>query len=336
MPLRGSRTPARRRAVTPMYSGLRGSRTRLFSGGGGYRRGVHGRSRPMVYRRSFRKRKMYRRTLPSTRQRTSAISSGLVQAPIEDKLNGTTSAFELAVRDVRAANNTITTDGDNYISFRMGTCYFQSIPWPYVSENAANSTAFDSKKRNQNHINLHGFKIHRQFEYELEDDLSPGPLVVNWALIQARTDVDTTELAQALTNNTFREHSSLKNETYSFEQYGVSSGWKAEMNYLPMNPDNKFKILTHKRMIMHPRSGNNYTQRAKTKEAWTAPNRWEIKRYYKVGKVVSFANDDDLTPQKGIYEVFWYNTENADRFPANPVATSFLCTQRRNITYWSE
>lgn len=335
MPLRGTATRRRSpaRMVSPRYSGLRG--TRLFSGyATGGRRGVHGRSRPLVYRRTFRKRKMYKRTLPSTRQRTMAISSGLVKSPIEDKVNGTTSAFQLAPKDVRNGSNVIVTDGDNYIAFRMGTIYFQSIPWPYNTLNFGE--AFQTKKRAANHLNLHGFKIHRTFEYELTEELSPGPLVVNWAIIQARVDVDPTELASALTNNTFREHSSLVNETYSMEQYGSASTWKEEMNYLPLNPDNKFKILTHRRMVLIPRSDGNYTQRLKKGAAWTAPHRWEIKRYYKVGKTFSFEDTAAEAPQKNIYEIFWYNTQTGDRFPANPIQTSYLDTKRRNVTYWSE
>jgi len=333
---RGSRyvTPNNVRMARAVYSGLRG--TRLFSGGGRVRRGGVYRQRRLVYRKSFRKRKMYRRTLPSTRQRSHCISSGLVRSPIEDKLNGTISAFELAIRDTRSAANAIASDGDNYISFRMGTMYFQSIPWPYKPTDGEN---FSTKKRESNHLNLHGFKIHREFAYEKDEIDGVGPIVVNWAIIQGRVDIDTQELAAALTNNTFREHSSLINETYSFEQYtatGSGANWKGELNYLPLNPDNKFKILTHKRMVLQPKNFSNFAQRARKGEGWSAPNRWEIKKYYKVGKTFSFEDNNAITPQKNIYEVFWYNTQTPDGFPVNPISTSYLTTMRRNQTYYSD
>ena len=120
------------------------------------------------------------------------------------------------------------------------------------------------------------------------------------------------------------------------EQYGATDAWKGEFNYLPLNPDNKFKVLTHRRMVLIPRNDGNYMQRSKKGSAWMAPNKWNIKRYYKVGKAMSIEDDDALEPQKNIYEIFWYNTENADRFPANPIQTSYLDTQRRNVVYYSD
>lgn len=330
---------SRRRYVTPStLTGLRGSFRRSSAMMGVSRRKSLYVSRPLRRTRALRRRKMYRRTLPSTRQRTRAIASGLVEAPVEDKVNGTVSAFELAIRDVRGSNNTVSVNGDNYISFRMGTIYFQSVPWPYPSS-VTTSNAFDSIKRNNNHINVHGIKIDRRFTYR-ENGPSIGPIVVNWCLIQGRSDVSASEIASALTNNTFREHSSIVNETYSWEQYAVDSTWKDECNYLPLNPDNKYKVLTHRRMVLQPdgleRGNGSGVQRQMIKDAWNQPHRWEIKRWYKIGKTFSFEDDSSATPQKNIYEVFWYNTQDARRFPVNPIGLSYVETIRRNVLYYSE
>lgn len=304
---------------------LRGSR-RTSAG----RRGVYG--RPRQYRamstKVLRKRKLYRRTLPSTRQRSQAISTGLVQGGIETKVPAITNASELAFRDIRNSSNVITTDGDNYVTVAMGSMYFQSMPWPYLP---TDTDSFATKKRESNHLMVSGFKIHRSFNYEVESPSDVGPIVVNWCLIQGRMDVDGNELAAAIVTNTFREHSSIENETLDHDNYGASSDWSGNMNWLPLNPDNKFKVLVHKREKLYPRSatlgrvGN-----------FKPPHIWEIRKWYKLGKIFSFENSAKFVPQKNIYELFWYNTETDDKFPANPVGSNYLTTYRNNVTYYSD
>lgn len=313
-------TPANVRAARAVYSGLRG--TRLFGGTTRRRASGYARPRMMRYRRRkvMRRYKMYRRTLKPPRQRSLCISTSLM---------GTSTGVP-----ARTASQPIVWDrlNNNNVEITYGKLGIQAIPYPTKPDAASTSI----RKRDTNHINLHGFKINRTFYLE---NAAGGPMVVNWALLQFRKGSyeDMTGSGVNLLNRFFRFHADTDDETISFPEFTEGPGaaiWSNEMNTCAINPDMEWTVLTHKRRVLRPYSATHADWSHENKQSWRMGHEWNISAYYKVGKPVSFYSTASDLPEQVIAEVFWYAPKNELHMPTDASFGHLRCL-RQAATYWS-
>lgn len=285
--------------------------------------------RPMrrYSRKRLRRYKMYRRTIKSVGIRTRQISTNTIGNPV----NTSGSSTVVTLLDQHDNNN---------INCAMGQMYMKPIPNPLPPSSIVNQRC-----RQTNHVNYHGIKLNRTFALPYGENLPTSSLCVNWALIQfvrgAFDDVTTTQNIYAA----FFRHTpanSTINDDESFDAYASgTTTWNGEMNILPMNPDNQYRIITHRRFILSDkggtdRIGNNGAgpQRQQWQQCWMK----NINYYYKLYKAQSFTGTANSRPENPICEIWWYNSVVEDGKPADVTITSnyYLNTFNKHTTYFSD
>lgn len=290
---------------------------------------------PRVRSRKYLRRfKMYRRTAPSTRVKTRAICTPTTGIPLDN------SGSQLQVTLLGAITN-------NNVNCAMGRMYAKILPAPTPP-----TTGYASQRtRMTNHVLYHGVKINRTFAIPYGERIPESSVQVNWALIQFRRNgyEDVTE-ALPSTNNIykdfFRDHSAsdTANDSLDFPAYSATGGsavWNHEMNVLAMNPDNNYKIITHRRFILSDKgtttgvgNGGPGKQRVQWNQCWMK----NINFYYKLNKIMSFADNGSTEPEQPLCEIWWYNSICADGKPADVSisTTYYLNTFCKNTVYFSD
>lgn len=303
-------------------------------------------SRPRAWRalprKRMRKYKMYRRTVPSTRAKTKCINSGETGPPTSQS----GSATSVTVFSGTTFNN---------VDCAMGRLYLKLIPTPTATDQTTTGTTLgfaNQRRRMTNHVRYHGIKIDRIFGLPYNEKQPRGPMMVHWCIIQFRRNAYeqiTTALPSELNlqKDFFRNHDDSdegnQKDSTDFPAYFSATSWNHEMNVLPMNPDNNYRIITHRKFLLYPKdipSGSGYTNMGpcNQKMRWNACNMKALKLYYKYGKVLTFGGVKDDEPENPIAELWWYNSLFEDDKPADVgVSPSFyLNTFCKNATYFSD
>lgn len=328
----GMRSAGRRVLTEAARSYLRG-RTRMINLSVPYRRSVSYRTRYPKRRskKTMRRHKMYRRTVPS---------AGLRSRQVSTNTTGT------AVNAVPTGGRCRLLDqvDDNNVNCQMGAIYMKPVPNP-----ATISAVSNTRARTSNHVNYHGIKINRTFALPYSEIIFNTSVVVNWAIIQFRRNgFENCQNAGGVPENlytAFFRHTpknSTVNDDEDFDDYTAASQvWSHEMNCLAMNPDNNYKIITHRRFILSDKSssqgignGGPGPQKVQWNQCWMK----NINFYYKMGKTLSFTENSSARPENPICEIWWYNSVVEDGKPADVTITSTygMNTFNKNTTYFSD
>lgn len=326
------RSAGRRVLTEAARSYLRG-RTRMINLSVPARRSVSYRTR-YPRKRSYkmmRRHKMYRRTVPNAGLRTRQVSTNITGASV----NKVPTAGQCRTLDQADENN---------VNCQMGAIYVKPVVNP-----APISTESNTRARSSNHVNYHGIKINRTFALPFNEIVFDGAIIVNWALIQFRRNgFENCQAAGGVPENlytAFFRHcnkGSTVNDDEDFDDYTFASqAWSHEMNCLAMNPDNNYKIITHRRFILTNKGAAGFVgnggpgrQKVQWQQCWMK----NINFYYKMGKTLSFASNSATRPENPICEIWWYNTMCEDHKAADVTVSSQygLNTFNKNTVYFSD
>lgn len=208
--------------------------------------------------------------------------------------------------------------------YLMGRLYSPNFPWPVFN------TTNNLIDRQRNIIHLSGIKVCRQFNYpNTAPDI--GPIEIHWALLQMK-DSDLLPSSLDWQNDFFRDNSTTGTRTANFPTYVGTSPWSMQMNCAPINPNNKVKVLTHRKFVLTRYDGGGNGVVAQPYN--NSPSFKRIDRYFKIGRNMNFENDTDTIPQNVIFECFWYNTIEPSNFPADPVAVRYIESDAAHTVYW--
>jgi len=206
---------------------------------------------------------------------------------------------------------------------QLHTLYISDFPWPARGADGA-------QQRDHNIIHVKGLKVCRQFEYYAASGATGqngdiGPITVHWCLLQLKNDEDNTELTAELSRRFFRDNSN-DDRTRAFNVN--ANVWDYGKNCLPLNPNDKVRILTHKRKtLISQGGGQNNTSRGSF---------WKIQRYYKIKKRFSFLNGATNLPNKRIFECYWYEAVSPTKYPPVPDTYDRLQGYRLNQVYFRD
>jgi len=202
----------------------------------------------------------------------------------------------------------------------LGDLVLSDFAWPPQDGNTVIT------RRESNQIAVKGIKLCRQFQYaRVAGAGDVGNIEVHWALLQLKNDEDNTELTSELIQNFFRDNANTTQRSTDFPTYGAASPWHFGMNCWAINPNNKVRVLTHRKKVLSavtPESNAN------------GSNIWKIEEYMKINKDFSFKSNDSTLPSNRIFEVYWCNTVTPFEFPANPTTPQYIETDKLHTTYF--
>jgi hypothetical protein len=169
-----------------------------------------------------------------------------------------------------------------------------------------------------------GFKICRVFEL-IATQLW---VEVHYAIIQWRKDsyqTDTTDMKVGF----FRDTSAVtsgESRTSDFDDVIGARTYNHKYACLPMNPNKKYRIITHKRFLLCPRQATAGGMRHCKK----------IQMWVPVKKRMNFATRDAIQPDTPFDEVWWYTTRTQTDWNAinNPQDFDQLKTWNTNRVYF--
>lgn len=211
-------------------------------------------------------------------------------------------------------------------SIILATLYISDFPWPARGSDGANF-------RDSNVIFVKGIKVCRQFEYNAfagqiaGANIDIGPIVVHWALLQLKNDEGTSEISQELPDRFFRDNS-VDSRTRSFGNATAASTWDMGKHCLPINPNDKVRILTRKKKTLIARGGG---QNNTSKGSF-----WNIERYYPMKKRMNFAGANSQFPAQRIFECYWCEAKTDSQYPSVPNTTNTIVTARTNQIYFKD
>lgn len=206
-------------------------------------------------------------------------------------------------------------------ALNLGELVISDFPWPLMATNNTNL-----RRRESNTVHVKGIKLCRQFQYaRVAGAGDVGPIEVHYAILQLKNDEDNTELAAELVNNFFRNYSTTTQNSQDFPGYGPSSQWDMALNCLPINPNNKVTVMTHRKKILLPADTNTTAARR---------NIWTIDEYMKINKPFSFKENNNGLPSRRIFEVYWCNTQTPFEFPADPSVGNYIETDKMHTMYY--
>lgn len=210
------------------------------------------------------------------------------------------------------------------VLFALGNLRFSDFIWPAREVSSSNSN------RETNVIYVKGLKLHRRFEYAIGSGSTNdiGVIRVHHVLAQLKNDEDSGELALEIGQQFFRDESFDSRARDFFDYTALSGNWDQAKTIGKLNPDNKINILWHKTKCLQARSNGVPLKQTST---------WTIDRYIPINKNMNFRNFNDNTPNNRIFELFWYNTDSAERFPSlNPVQTPYISTQVHKKVFFAD
>lgn len=310
--------------------------------------------RPRRYkRRVLRRYKFHRRSAPGVKARTKCRMTPSTGVPVDRGASATNFDF---------------TAGDAFMNFNcaMGRVYHKLLIEPRSADfnpTADSSTTYANSsqvKRDGNAIFLHGFKINRTFHIQLEGRIPKTNIMLNYAVIQwnhnAYTNAttapayDPSQQGEPRNNplaRFFRDHTQGGNAYRDFTPYTATGVWNHEMNVLSMNPDEQYRIITHRRIILQPptsvASGNvgisNGGNFESVKSRWKGCSyEYNMNHYFKVYKTMSYDDVDSVVMDQPFAEIWWYNATHSEGKPTNVTLTPgyYLQTFAKNSCYWSE
>lgn len=207
-------------------------------------------------------------------------------------------------------------------SMILATLINEDLPWPARGTDGANY-------RDSNVIYVKGVKICRQFEYYIPSGSSNdiGPVTVHWCLLQLKNDETTGEVNQEIGELFFRDNS-LDVRARNFNNSTATSTWDMGKNCLPLNPNYKVRILTHKRKTLIAKGGGqNNTSRGSF---------WNIDRYYPIKKRLSFRSGSSAAPNQKIFEVYWCEAKSDTSYPPLPNVWNGITRTRLHQLYFKD
>lgn len=165
--------------------------------------------------------------------------------------------------------------------------------------------------RDTNRVYLKGIKLCRQFFRTNNAGRNLPQMKINYALVQLKCPLSnvesSNETAGALAalarirENFFRANVFDSARAISFFDYTNGTDWSNIYNCQPMNPNGNFNILTRMSKTLTTRFNSD---RADSK--WY----WDINKYQKVGKWISFDSSSHYYAANPIFEVWWINQVN--------------------------
>jgi len=251
-----------------------------------------------MYRRYKRKRGRYgigARTVPGARTRTKAYNP-----------SPTTSATSL----------------------QLGKLLTNTLPYPLPSDtNVPN-------RRQEMAVLIKGWKLCRDIYYTAPRGQTGdiGPIEVHYCLFQLKCPNPTPGSYTGIESEFFRDNSGGVNFSKDFDGYTDSSPWSMHFNCCPVNPNNDFKILMHKKKILYQRPPAEVGDAAPD----NARNYWRIRKYMKVNRNTVFENDTSSEPKQPIFEALWVNTCNPSDFPSNPATWFGVSTVKHHVVYFDD
>lgn len=213
----------------------------------------------------------------------------------------------------------------------QATLFVNPLDWPSFS--ATNTV----RTRESLDVMLKGVKICRQFKYPAPPPTLEytQPIMIHWALVQAKTaNQAPNDFANEAATKFFRFNGDADDRTLPFPIQLSTSLWDMRFNCLPMNPDNNFNIIFHKKRMLNQefRDSTGFKQ-----PFWTTF--WKIEKYVKFNKKFSFADTTTARPTHPIYEVMWYQAITPDFYTTGagtspPANASLITTQKMHTMYY--
>lgn len=235
---------------------------------------------------------------------------------------------KLRVRTMPAVKNTSKASATNIFQgsanqFPMGSLQVDELPWPsFTSSNSLDS-------RQKNNIFVKGIKICRQFTYiqSQASGNSAGPVELHYALLQLKDNIAPGSVVDEISNGFFRQNDSGTTRDRAFNAYTAISQWDMGKNCLALNPNRKFRVLSHTKRLINPRSADSVANKTV---------RWKIEKYHKLGKNFSFPSTNNTLPMNNrIIEVYWYNCVEPLTFPSDPSTSTNIETHNYNLVFFS-
>ena len=214
---------------------------------------------------------------------------------------------------------------------QYGVLLTEQLPVPSFDASAVNS-------RDSQVCKVKGYHICRDFHSTIfaNDTNAGGPMLVNWALIQFKCPTDASEV-QNIAEKFFRSSSQANQKSLIFGQVGSPSfayptsgdPWEMKLNCLKMNPDNGYNIITRRSRILY---GLN-TEPVIMPDG-TSSDHWQIDYYQKIDKTMETVDRTTARWKSPIYEVFWANPINAQKFNTNPSFHSQIKTNNTHTCFF--
>lgn len=172
-------------------------------------------------------------------------------------------------------------------------------------------------------IQMCGFKYCFEFQ-----NWQQVPLVVHFAIIQARDTIDYQEIETTYDwkKDFFRDYENAANKSTDFVDTTDPGGYDWRYECYKINPT-KYSILTHRKKTLIGRqqvsgSENDYHAEAQSGRLhW----RWKIDKYMKCKKHLAFDTKASTTPNKPIMFVWWCNTLNNDDWATLATSRTSAC-----------
>lgn len=174
-------------------------------------------------------------------------------------------------------------------------------------------------------VYYNGFKICRVFE----NTSTSLWMELHYAIIQWRKDSYTNTVDANMKEGFFRDTSAVSSgnsRTSDFDDVVGPRTYNHKYSCLPMNPNKKYRIITHKKYILMPRRVDNPGMRHVKK----------INMWLPVKKRMNFATRDATQPDSPFDEVWWYTcpTQTDWNAIANPQNFDQVKTWNTNRLYF--
>lgn len=215
----------------------------------------------------------------------------------------------------------------NYIA--MGTLNQAYVPFPKTN---AYSDRLTAKK--EQHAFIKGIRFVRTFEFirpnETEEAVEAcPPIIMHWAVIQLKEpNVPVENWTAEIKKKFFRSFDDDFDRCEDFEDNGPNTTWNSTHNWLKMNPDGNFNILTHRKRRMYQKSG------IQGLDYKTHPYLWHIDTWMRINKTFTYTNTDQAYPDNPLFEVYWYNTVTPTDYPFGVTNFAFVGTIRQHTVYF--
>ena len=215
------------------------------------------------------------------------------------------------------------------------------LEWELMPEPQANADARNFNVRDNANCFYKGYRICRLFECETQT----SPIEVHYAVIQFGPQVyerfteDTSGFATEFKQKFFRDYSDQSDRAVDFNDYPATGAtlWDMRKNCAAMNPNRGYRIIFHKKRILHPRIAIDNRTGADVPVDGGRRYFWKIDKWLKIGKRHTFENRSTTRSNTPFMEVFWTNTVFGQDMPSsNPGSVEAARTYRYHTLYFGD
>lgn len=176
-------------------------------------------------------------------------------------------------------------------------------------------------------VMVKGYKICRHFFFGPgQEGFDPvPPIKLTYYLVQPKApDLSPNQFDINIKDGFFRSHADPEDRQTSFDN---TAPWSSVKLCAPLNPDKNFNILKKMTRIMRQNEGD-------TGPGAYPYNVWMIDRYCKIGKTLTWNNQEEILPMHPIYEIWWYETLNSFERPSVLQSFQGVRTWANHILYY--